>query len=141
MGGNSGTQAIINSLVRENGYSQVIDGPTRGDALLDVFLVRPESSVTCSSTVQGISDHHGVILQVEWEVNCCEPQTESVVPVYNKRNVLGLQTVLREKFSVWASNGSSVEDIWNNISNIVQCDSFGTRPKKMRISQRLFIRF
>ena len=23
----------------------------------------------------------------------------------------------------------------------VQCDSFGTRPKKMRISQRLFIRF
>jgi len=24
---------------------------------------------------------------------------------------------------------------------IIQCDSFGTRPKKMRISQRLFIRF
>ena len=24
---------------------------------------------------------------------------------------------------------------------LVQCDSFGTRPKKMRISQRLFIRF
>ena len=24
---------------------------------------------------------------------------------------------------------------------VVQCDSFGTRPKKMRISQRLFIRF
>ena len=23
----------------------------------------------------------------------------------------------------------------------IQCDSFGTRPKKMRISQRLFIRF
>ena len=23
----------------------------------------------------------------------------------------------------------------------VQCDSFGTRPKKMQISQRLFIRF
>ena len=24
---------------------------------------------------------------------------------------------------------------------VIQCDSFGTRPKKMRISQRLFIRF
>jgi len=24
---------------------------------------------------------------------------------------------------------------------LIQCDSFGTRPKKMRISQRLFIRF
>ena len=27
------------------------------------------------------------------------------------------------------------------IFSIIQCDSFGTRPKKMRISQRLFIRF
>ena len=35
-GGNSGTQALINSLVWENGYSQVVDSPTRGDALLDV---------------------------------------------------------------------------------------------------------
>ena len=31
-GGNSGTQALINSLVWENGYSQVTGGPTRGDA-------------------------------------------------------------------------------------------------------------
>ena len=38
-GGNSGTQGLINSLVWENGYSQVID--TRGDTLLDVYLVRP----------------------------------------------------------------------------------------------------
>ena len=27
------------------------------------------------------------------------------------------------------------------VSSDIQCDSFGTRPKKMRISQRLFIRF
>ena len=26
-------------------------------------------------------------------------------------------------------------------SDLIQGDSFGTRPKKMRISQRLFIRF
>jgi len=38
-GGNSGTQALINSLVWENSYSQVRDSPTRGDALLDVYLV------------------------------------------------------------------------------------------------------
>jgi len=52
-GGNGGTQALINSLVWENGYSQAIESPTRGYALLDVYLVRPESSVTCSSIVQG----------------------------------------------------------------------------------------
>ena len=72
-GGNSRTQALINSLVWENSYSQVIDGPTRGDALLNVYLVQPESSVTSSSIVQGISDQYGLILEVEWEDNYCEP--------------------------------------------------------------------
>jgi hypothetical protein len=41
VGGNGGTQALMNSLVWENGYSQAIDSPTRCDALLDVYLVRP----------------------------------------------------------------------------------------------------
>ena len=52
-GGNIGTQALINSLVWEKGYTQVKGSPTRGDALLDVYLVRPESSVNCSGIVQG----------------------------------------------------------------------------------------
>jgi hypothetical protein len=83
-GCNNGTQAFINSLVWESGYTQVVDGPTRGNALLDVYLVRPESSVTASSIVQGISDHSVVILEVEWEENCCAPQVERLVPVYHK---------------------------------------------------------
>ena len=53
VGGNSGTQLIINNLICENDYIQVIDGPTQGDALLDVFLVRPESLVSHSDKVQG----------------------------------------------------------------------------------------
>jgi len=117
--GNSGTQALINSLVWKNGYSQVVDSPTRGDALLDVYLVRLESSFTYSSIVQGISDHYGVMLEVEWEQCGCEAQVERVFPVYNKTDVLGLQTFLRDKFAVWASNSSCVEEIWNNFKNIV----------------------
>jgi hypothetical protein len=62
-------ESIMNTLVWENGFSQVVCSLTRGDALLDVYLVRPESSFTSSSIVQGISDHHGVILEVEWEEN------------------------------------------------------------------------
>jgi hypothetical protein len=98
--------------------SQVGDSPTRGDALLDVYLLRPESSFTSISTVQGISDHSGVILEVEWEESDCEPQVKRVVPVYNKTDVLGLQTFLRDKFAVWASNDSCVGEIWNNFKNI-----------------------
>jgi hypothetical protein len=84
-----------------------------------VFLVRPESSFTSSSTVQGISDHHGVILEVEWEENAFVPQLERVIPMYNRTDVLGLQTFLRDRFADWANNGSSAEQIWSDLKNIV----------------------
>jgi len=118
-GFNSGTQAFINSLVWENGFTQVVDSPNRGDALLDVYLFRPESSFTASSIVQEISDHHGVILEAEWEENSCVRQVENLVPVHQKTDVLGLQTLLRDKFGIWANNGSSVEEIWNNYKDTV----------------------
>jgi fatty acid-binding protein DegV len=60
-----------------------------------------------------------VILEVEWEDTCTEPQVERVVPVYNKTDVSSLQTFLCDKFVVWASNGSNMEEIWNNLKNIV----------------------
>jgi hypothetical protein len=72
----SGSQAFVNRLVWENGYTQVVDSPTGGDALLDVYLVRPESAFTSCSIVQGISDHCGVLLEVEREENYCRPQVE-----------------------------------------------------------------
>ena len=52
-----------------NSYSQVNESPARLDALLDVYLVQPKSSVTSNSIVQGISDHNGVILEIDWEEN------------------------------------------------------------------------
>jgi hypothetical protein len=53
------------------------------------------------------------------EESGCEPQVERLVLAYNKTDVLGLQTFLRDKFAVWASKGSCVEEKWNNLKNIV----------------------
>jgi len=66
-------------------YRLNLDNPTRGDALLDDYLVQTESSFTASSIVQGISDNCGAILELEWEENCCLPQIERLVPVYTKQ--------------------------------------------------------
>ena len=41
----SGFKVCVNSLVRDNGYTQVVSSPTRGDKLLDIYLLRPESSL------------------------------------------------------------------------------------------------
>jgi len=59
-----------------------------------------------------------VILEVKWEDTYTEPHVKRVVPVYNKTYVTRLQTFLRDKYVVWASNGSNVEEIWNNLKNI-----------------------
>jgi hypothetical protein len=72
---------ILNRLVLENEYMQAVDSSIRGDPLLDVYLVWPESSFTSSIIVQGISDQCGVLLEVEWEENYCRPQVERLVPV------------------------------------------------------------
>ena len=39
--------------------------------------------------------------------------------MYNKTDVSGLQTFLCDKFAGWASNGSSMQEIWNNFKNTV----------------------
>ena len=83
------------------------------------YIVRPKTSFTASSIVQGISDHHRVILKVEWEENCCVPQVEKLVMVYHKIDVSGLQTLLWDKFEISANNGNSVEEIWNNFKEVV----------------------
>jgi hypothetical protein len=95
----------------------LVDILTQEDALLDVYLVRAESSFTSRSTLQRISDHCGVLLEVKWEGNYCVPQAEKQIPVYHKTNVLGLQTFLQDKFTVWASNGRCVQEVWNNFKN------------------------
>jgi hypothetical protein len=53
-----GFQACVNNLVCDNGYTQAVNGPTRGDALLDIYLLIPESSFISCNTLPGISDHN-----------------------------------------------------------------------------------
>jgi hypothetical protein len=86
---------------------------------VDIYLLRPESSLISCNTVTGISDHTAVLLEVEWNKNCRETQVERTVPVYHKTDVLGLQAFLREKFELWAGNGSCVEEIWNSYKDII----------------------
>ena len=117
--GMSVSQAYINRLVWDNGYTQVVEKPTRGDSLLDVYLVRPESELISCDTIHGISDHYGVLLEMKWEENGFMTLEKGSVPAYHKTNVVGLQSFLWDKLPIWASNGSCVEDIWNNFKGIV----------------------
>jgi len=69
--------------------------------------------------VQWISDHCGVLLDVEWVEKGFVTQEKRLLSVYHKTNVLWLQNFLRDKLATWANNGSCIEDIWRNFKNIV----------------------
>jgi hypothetical protein len=56
----SGFQVFVNNLVWDSGCTQVISGPTRGDALLNIYPRRLERSLISSNILPGISDHNGV---------------------------------------------------------------------------------
>jgi hypothetical protein len=74
---------VYNNLVWEKGYTQLVGSPTRGAALLDVYLVRPENSIVSCSIVQGISDYCSVLPEAEWGEIWRAPQVERLVPVYH----------------------------------------------------------
>ena len=95
----------------ENGFTEIVDSPTRGNA----YLVQPEIPFTARIIVQGISDHYGVILEVELEKYCCVLQIERLVPVYHKTDVLGLlQTLHLDKFQ----NGQAMVVAWRRYGKI-----------------------
>ena len=106
-----GTRVFLNRLVWVNSYTQAVNSPTRGVDLLEVYLVRPESSFTSRSNVQGISEHCGVLLAIEWGENYREYQVERLIPVYHKTKATGLQSFPRGRFASWATNRRCVEKI------------------------------
>jgi hypothetical protein len=54
--------------------------------------------------VQGISDHCGVLFDVEWGEKDFGTLKKQQLPAYHKTNVLGLQQFLRDKLPTWANN-------------------------------------
>jgi hypothetical protein len=101
--------SLINNLIWENDFRQVIGSLTRGDALLDVFLVRPESTVSHSEVIQGVSDHQTVILEVKGRDMYSNPQEDRIIPIYNKTDSIGLKSFLREEYEGWAGKGKNIE--------------------------------
>jgi hypothetical protein len=115
----SGFQAIFNKIFRDNGFTQRVSGPTRGDALLDIYYPRPEDSFISFNILPGIIDHNRSLLELEWDKKFREPEVERIFPVDLKTDVLSLQASLREKFSLSAGNGSYLEEIRLNYKDII----------------------
>ena len=78
-GKENGFQMLVNKLIWENGYTQVVSEHTRGDALLDIYLLKPGNALISCNVQSGISGHKGVLLEVEWSDNNRDENTGSIV--------------------------------------------------------------
>ena len=86
-GKESGVQASVNNLICDNGYTQVVCKPTRGGSLLDIYLLRLGNVLISCNILPGISNHEGVLLEVEWSDKCRDDNAARIVPMYHKTNV------------------------------------------------------
>ena len=108
----SGTQVFLNRLLWENGYSRVWEY-----SLLDLYPVRPERSFATCSNVQRISDHCGVLLEVEWVENCSQHQVESLVPVCTIKQT---PQVYKVSSGVNSHHGQQMVVVWRNFGNVLR---------------------
>ncbi len=62
-------QQLVNRLVGEGGLAQVVDRPTRQEALLDVYLIRPQELFLSCDVIEGISDHKAVLVDLDINIS------------------------------------------------------------------------
>jgi len=62
----------VKNLVWDKGYTQVVSGLTRGDAPLNIYLLRPENSLISCNILPGNIDFNGILLEVDWDEICRE---------------------------------------------------------------------
>ncbi|KAJ4447453.1 hypothetical protein ANN_09460 [Periplaneta americana] len=118
-GTNSDAQTLVNELIWRKDFTQVVNGPTRDNALLDVYLLRPVSLFVNSESLHKISDYNSVLLEIFWE-NTVNPRSSPLsVWNFNKTNVHELQTFLRQKHDDFLRTEGNMENVWHKFKSII----------------------
>ncbi|KAJ4436140.1 hypothetical protein ANN_18767 [Periplaneta americana] len=118
-GTNSDAQTLVNELIWRKDFTQVVNGPTRDNALLDVYLLRPVSLFVNSESLHKISDHNSVLLEIFWE-NTVNPRSSPLsVWNFNKTDVHELQTFLRQKHDDFLRTEGNMENVWHKFKSII----------------------
>jgi hypothetical protein len=86
-----GFQVFSNNLVWDNVCTQVVSGPVRGDALLNIYPHRP------CNVLPGISDHN----RVSWDEVFQQLKLERIVVVCNKTDILGFKPLFGKSLTYW----------------------------------------
>ena len=69
---------IFLDFLQDNALSQLVNCPTRGSNILDIFITDRPSLVESCNTIDGNSDHETVLVTSSVLVPCCHPVKRSI---------------------------------------------------------------
>jgi hypothetical protein len=123
-------------IVKEFGLVQAVLNPTRGDNILDVFLLRPAESWQNSELIDmgtDFSDHKAVLLEIQLSA-CVHQQSEKLIRLYGKTDASSLASFLRQKILNMQRpricSEMSVENLWQGFLGIYREAEDRFVPKK-----------
>ena len=124
-------------LLSDHGLSQIVDFPTRGQNILDIFLTNRPSMITSCTPIPGISDHEAILIHSNTSITLPHP-TKRRIYQWNKLNIdtfLLHFNSFKDMFLQSFSSDTPVEQLWltfksscqNCLDNIVPFKYSSTR--------------
>lgn len=122
------------NILFDNNITQMVQDPTRGNHILDLFLTNNPSRVNRAQVIPGISDHDAVLVVINTSARM-KTQKPRKIHLYKKADWDGLRshiTNLHESLSKSKKYISdSVADLWQSISSSIEEGVNTFIPSKM----------
>ena len=114
---------IFLDFLLDNALTQMVNTPTRGSNVLDIFITDRPSLVESCDTVDGISDHEAVFIESLVTAHLTLPSRRTIYlwSQADLQNVKNRTGSLCEEFVSSYSSSIPVEILWNNFVRI--CDT------------------
>ena len=107
-------------LIETHGFTQIVDFPTRGNNILDIFCTNRPSLINVCCPLPGISDHEAISVSSATLVKL-NPPSKRKIYFWSKANFSNIQQLassLCTSFMHTYRHSTSVNDLWNAIKDI-----------------------
>ncbi|XP_071503755.1 uncharacterized protein [Diadema antillarum] len=130
---NLGINSTFLSIFQDLCFSQVVDFPTRGQAILDVFLSNRPSLIRKCIPLPGISDHDMVLTVADIRAKLQRPSRRKIY-LWKKANMVAIRETMgsfADTFLAETSLDTPIENQWMEIKNKILSVLEKDVPSKM----------
>ena len=109
-----------NWFLNDNGLTQMVNSPTRGNNILDIFITNRPSTMQSCEVIWGISDHEAILTKDTINIHLQDP-SKRLIYLWSKADFnnirQNIQSLIQEYMSSY-SVSTPVNVFWNKFSDI-----------------------